>query len=74
MNIERRGLMSNSLGLVGALIAVNARIVAAYVVDEHITVLKRADGSYSFHDHNTGKVPNKDTQAQIIKEIKERNL
>ena len=74
MNIERRSLMNNRLGLIGACMAAQAGISAVYVVDEHITVLRREDGSYSFKDHKTGKTPSKYMQKKIAKEIKEREI
>lgn len=74
MNIQRRGLMQNSMGLLGALAAVKAGIKAVYLVDDRITVLQRNDGSYSFKDHYTVEKPAKDVQDKIIKEIQERKL
>nr|DAK51450.1 MAG TPA: hypothetical protein [Caudoviricetes sp.] len=74
MNIKRRGLMQNVLGLVGAIAAIQAGIKACYIVDDRITVLQRNDGSYSFKDHYTGQEPAQNVQDQIIKEIQERKL
>lgn len=74
MNIRRRGLMQNVCGLVGAIAAIQAGIQAVYLVDVHITVLQRGDGSYSFKDHYTGQEPAQDVQDQIIREIQERKL
>ena len=69
MKIEQRSLMGTPLGLFGALLIANNGIAAAWVVDNHITVLQRADGSFSFKDHTTDKEPAKEVQEQIIKEI-----
>lgn len=74
MNIERRSLLNNQLGLVGAVMAAKAGIEAVYIANTNITVLRRQDGSYSMKNHLTGKEPNKATRQQIIKEIKERKL
>ena len=74
MNIQRRGLMQNALGLIGALAALKAGIKSVYLVDDRITVLQRNDGSYSFKDHFTGQKPAQNVQDQIIKEIQERKL
>lgn len=69
MKIEQRSLMGTEMGLLGGILFANNGIAAAWVVDDHITVLQRADGSFSFKDHTTGKEPAKEIQEQIIKEI-----
>lgn len=71
MEIKRLGLMNNSLGLIGACIAMSCGIECGYIVDDHITVLKRSDGTFGFKDHKTGKEPPKKIQEKIIKEINE---
>ena len=69
MKIERKSLMNNPLGLIGAYMASSAGIVCAYIIDDHISVLERADGTFSFLDHATGKEPAEKIKQQIIKKI-----
>ena len=71
MKIQRKSLMENPMGLVTAIVAASAGIVSAYIVDDNITVLERANGTFGFKDHKTGKEPPKKVQKEIIKAIKE---
>lgn len=71
MKIQRKSLMDTPMGLFTALTAAAAGIVAAYIVDDNITVLERANGTFGFKDHKTGKEPPKKVQKEIIKAIKE---
>ena len=70
MKIQRKSLMDTPMGLFTALTAA-AGIVAAYIVDDNITVLERDNGTFGFKDHKTGKEPPKKVQKEIIKAIKE---
>ena len=71
MKIERRSFMQTSWGIFASTLAQASGVWAAYVVDDHITVLERTDGSFGFKDHKTGKEPSKAVQQKIIKAIKE---
>lgn len=70
MEIITKGIMS--IGLLGAILADSAGIELCHIVDGHITVLQRKDGTFGFKDHNTGKEPPKKVQKDIIKAIKEK--
>lgn len=70
MKIERKSLMQNSLGVIGACYIAKCGISCAYIIDDHISVLERNDGTFGFKDHKTGKEPSKKIQEKIIKEIK----
>lgn len=71
MKIERKSLMQNALGLIGACSMASAGISCAYIVDDHISVLERNDGTFGFKDHKTGKEPSKEIQEKIVKAIKD---
>lgn len=71
MKIRQKSLMANKLGLWGAILAIHNHIAACYVVDEKITVLERADGSYSFYDHQAQKTPPPRVQREIVAKIKQ---
>lgn len=70
MKIEKKTLMNNPLGLVGACAAASRGIVCAYLIDNYITVLERSDGTFGFWDHIKDKEPTKKLQKEIIKAIK----
>lgn len=63
--------MDTPMGLATAIVAASAGIVAAYIVEDNITVLERSNGTFGFMDHKTGKAPPKKVQKEIIKAIKE---
>lgn len=71
MKIEKKSLMQNPFGLLGACYIASAGISRAYIVDDHISVLERNDGTFGFKDHKTGKEPSKEIQEKIVKAIKE---
>lgn len=69
MKIERKSLMNNPLGFIGACMASAAGISCVYIIDDHISVLERNDGTFSFLDHTTGKEPAEKIRQQIIKKL-----
>lgn len=71
MKIQRKSLMDNPMVLVASILGAAIGIVSAYIVDDNITVLERANGTFGFMDHKTGKEPPKKVQKEIIKAIKE---
>ncbi|ACC98516.1 hypothetical protein Emin_0963 [Elusimicrobium minutum Pei191] len=71
MKIERRSLLQNSFGLLG--VCLMKDLCAAWVVDDRITVLKFADGHYSFKDHSTGNEPSEKLKTEILQNIEVKN-
>ena len=68
MNISQVSFLPQ-FGLLRTLMVVHSGIVAAWIVDECITVLQRSDGSYSFKAHGD-KMITKKLKAKIIRRIK----
>jgi hypothetical protein len=68
MKIETRSILQ-SFGLYWAMWAYSmVASVQYYIVDGHITVFKRADGTYSMKDHN-GKEICEELKKEIIDAI-----